>query len=380
MIATSRIMKGVAVTFALALHGTLALALFPRIEVEMEGASGSPDVRLGTSFTDMAAGTLQAETATTIAETIPPAEAEHAHHAEPQRRAEAALPEATEMRVPTELVVTQQTLRVETTRPADTTRPSITTSLVGPAPIARAEQSASTAEADIPSLHSALPERLAALPAPAPSPATGRAAPPAEVEAALRAEQPSEPALSPAPPEALTSDDNPTAVVRSPQPPARNPEIVARYRQAEAERRQAARQAEARRETELQQQAAARAQGNAHFDARAGQATGTDQASATSRGAGGESQETGNADASNYPGEVMRKLARVRRPSISVRGVAVVAFHVADNGDLAGLTIARSSGSPRLDQAALAIVQGAAPFPPPPQGAQRSFSIDIVGR
>jgi TonB family protein len=111
-----------------------------------------------------------------------------------------------------------------------------------------------------------------------------------------------------------------------------------------------------------------------------GQTAGNDQASATSRGTGGESQETGNAAASNYPGEVMRKLARVRRPSSSARGVAVVAFHVADNGALAGVTIARSSGSPQLDQAALAIVQGAAPFPPPPQGAQRSFSIDIVGR
>jgi protein TonB len=58
----------------------------------------------------------------------------------------------------------------------------------------------------------------------------------------------------------------------------------------------------------------------------------------------------------------------------------VVAFSVSASGGLAGVSIARSSGSAALDAAALRMVQRAAPFPPPPKGAQRSFSISIKGR
>jgi len=76
----------------------------------------------------------------------------------------------------------------------------------------------------------------------------------------------------------------------------------------------------------------------------------------------------------------MRGLARVRRTAIPTRGASVVAFRIGDNGNLAGVSNARNSGSPQLDRAALAVAQSAAPFPPPPHGAQRSFSIEIVGR
>ncbi|MFP4405629.1 energy transducer TonB, partial [Rhodosalinus sp.] len=196
--------------------------------------------------------------------------------------------------------------------------------------------------------------------------------------------------------EAQASDAPATAVERSLRPQVRAPQIEERQRQAEAARRaaereqQAAREAErqrraeserrAAREAERQRQAAQTPQGNAEQNARAGQASGEAQAEAVSRGAGGPSRETGNAAASNYPGEVMRKLSRVRRPSVSARGAAVVTFRIAPGGALAGVSIARSSGSTRLDRAALAMVQRAAPFPPPPRGAQRSFSIEIAGR
>jgi protein TonB len=39
--------------------------------------------------------------------------------------------------------------------------------------------------------------------------------------------------------------------------------------------------------------------------------------------------------------------------------------------------IARSSGKAQLDQAAIATVQRAAPFPPPPAGVNPTFSIQI---
>jgi protein TonB len=76
----------------------------------------------------------------------------------------------------------------------------------------------------------------------------------------------------------------------------------------------------------------------------------------------------------------MARLSRVRRPQASARGSAVVAFSIAPGGRLAGVSLARSSGSSALDRAALRLVRAAAPFPPPPQGARRRFSIEVAGR
>ena len=93
---------------------------------------------------------------------------------------------------------------------------------------------------------------------------------------------------------------------------------------------------------------------------------------------GGTAQVQGNAAASNYPGQVMRRIQRAKRRA-NVRGVAVVRFKVTASGGLAGLSIARSSGSGKLDGIALAQVLRAAPFPPPPAGARTSFSVRIKG-
>ncbi|PTW50231.1 energy transducer TonB [Rhodovulum kholense] len=120
--------------------------------------------------------------------------------------------------------------------------------------------------------------------------------------------------------------------------------------------------------------------GNADRNARAGQAAGTDRAQAATSGSGGATAESGNAAASNYPGLVMRALSRVPKPRIRARGAAVVAFRLGADGSLASASVVRGSSSAALDQAALRIVQRAAPFPPPPPGAQRSFSIRIEGR
>ncbi len=121
--------------------------------------------------------------------------------------------------------------------------------------------------------------------------------------------------------------------------------------------------------------------GNAAQDAAAGAATGTAEAVAPSSGADAPaSSAAGNAAASSYPGLVMERIARVPRPRMAARGTAVVTFAVAANGGLASAAIAASSGSGDLDGAALRIIQSAAPFPPPPPGAQRSFTISIEGR
>jgi protein TonB len=57
-----------------------------------------------------------------------------------------------------------------------------------------------------------------------------------------------------------------------------------------------------------------------------------------------------------------------------------VQFTIGDGGRLATVGIARSSGSAQLDRAALAVIERATPFPPPPDGAQRRFSVQIEGR
>ena len=142
--------------------------------------------------------------------------------------------------------------------------------------------------------------------------------------------------------------------------------------------------AAARQSTEPDREAAVRgASGsNADRDANRGSTAGRETATAPRQGreTTSRSTEQGTAATSNYPGEVMRHLARVPRPRATGRGAALVQFSVADGGRLASARLARSSGSTRLDRAALTVVRRAAPFPAPPRGAQRTFSVKIEGR
>lgn len=126
----------------------------------------------------------------------------------------------------------------------------------------------------------------------------------------------------------------------------------------------------------------AKPRGNANRNAKAGTQNGKAAKAAQPRQASKAKarQAQGNAAASNYPGQVMRRISRVPRPRTSARGVAVIKFSIAANGKLASAGIAGSSGSAALDRAALAVVRKAQPFPPPPAGARRSYSIKIKGR
>ena len=129
-------------------------------------------------------------------------------------------------------------------------------------------------------------------------------------------------------------------------------------------------------------QAKKQASGTSTQRAKKGTATGTKKARAASKGKKKTTTtRSGNsAAAAKYPNQVMRRIARVSKPRVNSRGTAVVAFSVSGSGGLARLSIARSSGSSKLDQAALRVIKKAAPFPAPPRGAQRSFSIRIKGR
>jgi len=107
-----------------------------------------------------------------------------------------------------------------------------------------------------------------------------------------------------------------------------------------------------------------------------GQADGAEAAKAsTAQGKKGAfSRQSGNAAVSNYKGKVRAKLVRAsRNPPRAARqgvtGVPWVRFTVLASGAVSGLAIAKSSGSPLLDEAILNAVNRAAPFPPIPEGS-----------
>jgi protein TonB len=96
-----------------------------------------------------------------------------------------------------------------------------------------------------------------------------------------------------------------------------------------------------------------------------------------------EASAAGNAAVSNYPGKVVAKLRRaLRYPSEArsrrLNGVVQVRFVVGSSGDVGSVGLASSSGSPILDDAALATVNRAAPFPPIPEGSgRRSWTFTV---
>ena len=86
----------------------------------------------------------------------------------------------------------------------------------------------------------------------------------------------------------------------------------------------------------------------------------------------------GEAEVARYPGVVIGELRRALRRVGSSRGEVVVRFTVTAGGQLAGVSVARSSGSAAVDAAGIATVQRAAPFPPiPPAAARNSWTFDV---
>lgn len=298
-----------------------ALALRPAPEpVEVEGGGGAQMAMEGTSFEDMAQGTLEAvssdlETPVVRPNAAPPVEAE--------RTPPAPMAEIVEPVEPT---------------PSVQARP----------PIAHAAPSIPGAP------------RVAVPTAPTPT------VPP--VAAAPRV------AASPDVTETATVVEDTTTPRLSNRPPTRPAAIEAR-----AAALQAQRDAEAARARDQAAAQQTRRGNEARQDSRRGAVGGEAQGEAVSSGSG-QTQAAGNAAASNYPGQVQRRIQRQRMPRGVGQGTVRVSFTIAGNGGLAAIALAAPSGSGELDQAALRIIQRAAPFPPPPPGANRDFVIPIQGR
>ncbi|HUZ90493.1 MAG TPA: TonB family protein [Methylocella sp.] len=88
-------------------------------------------------------------------------------------------------------------------------------------------------------------------------------------------------------------------------------------------------------------------------------------------------------EAMSYKVVVFGLLARVKHypePAIQrhARGIAVIGFVLDDAGGVVSVVLLRSSGDADLDAESVAVVNRAAPFPPPPPGAQHAFAAEVA--
>jgi protein TonB len=344
MIATSRPLKLVALAGAVALHAALAAALIREAPVQVEGG-GTQAAQIGSSFADMAAGTLTAEEPEEVTEA--------ATEAQPETLTAEPEPEALTPAAP----APEESAQAEPVTP-DTATPLPPVNEAEAAPEADALAALAPETPDgILALRPAPPERLSADPEPA-------------------APRPTEPeAARPVAPDDTIAAINPDSAVPriSKRPVRRDPAMETPVKESVQK---------AARPKPVQKTApqAAPKKGNSNQNARAGSAQGSARTADTRSGSGNAGKQAGNAAASNYPGLVNRHLARIRKPSMNRRGVVRVSFAIAPSGGLSGISVARSSGSAQMDQAAATMIRRAAPFPKPPAGAQRSFTVNIEFR
>jgi len=344
MTGSSRIAKIAALSTAAIAHAALALALVKTEDPRIEGAGGAAEVRLGNSFADVAQGTPAAEP-TEARETVEAVTSEVVARSE----SEAAEPVQPESAVPAETPTGQaERARAETASRADPMETAKVMPLQAAVPL-----KPEAARPLVPVARETVQDQTTAIAQPAER-LTSAVPENATVSRSLRPQRRS------------------AAFEERHKPPPQRAEAPGKTQTATARNRSA--------DPAAKRQAKQTAQAGVKQATRAGTNSGRQQATARSSGSGRTQTSAGNASASNYPGLVMRRISRAGRPRVNARGAAVVAFSIASGGGLVSVSIARSSGSSVLDRAALRMVQSAAPFPKPPTGARRSFTIQIQGR
>ncbi|MFC3612271.1 TonB family protein [Lutimaribacter marinistellae] len=102
-----------------------------------------------------------------------------------------------------------------------------------------------------------------------------------------------------------------------------------------------------------------------------GQSAGSQSQRLRSGGGGG----SGNADVTNYAGQVLVHLNRTLPVAVSSRGWARVSFWINPDGTLGSVDIIDGSGSAEIDRAAKTQVRRGVPFPRPPQGKGRLLTF-----
>lgn len=362
---------GLAGAFSLIAHGGLLTAFMPGNDILIEGGAPASVAALGNSFRDYTRGALptEQETATSVEPDTPPPPAPQETAEMPPSPVAPHSPEITPTHSALEAVAPltppnaarQQMAALEEARPPEQAdAPNVASAPASWSPPATASMVVQSERA-IPVASLAAPSETVT-----PSPVI-----PAAQASSFAAASPVPLDVTSAAPEVEVQ----TARADTPRPRQR-PDLQERQRQQEQ-------QARAQAERQRQAQRAAQTAGDADRNARRGSDRGREQASAAvaaQREAQARALAQANAAISNYPGQVMRRIQRQRRPRVNARGGAVVSFSVSSGGGLASARVARSSGSRELDRAALALVRRAAPFPAPPAGARRNFSVEILGR
>ncbi|MDF1671116.1 MAG: TonB family protein [Roseovarius sp.] len=350
MIASSKSVKLLAVSVAALLHGAGVWGLSVQPSVEIEGASAAAEVSLGSSFADLAAGTLIPTTVPAPSKVVEPIESEALSKPKVAKRPQVA--------------------KTTLTNTPDLARPVVTE-----AP-RTAQPSKFAARVPISDFTSAVSKQTMN----SPTEPMSLALPLDTILPTLRVETVTP--MTPSPPVEMVTpaEAETTAVTRSLRPQSRSAAFENEHKTKPVKQAvQPKKTAKLTAKKTAKKQAKAQPQGNAKHNAKAGSATGASKAKTKSAsfGKAKKKKASGNAASSNYPGKVMRKIARVHKPRVGAKGSAVVAFTISANGGLSAISLARSSGSGQLDKAALRVVRKAAPFPPPPSGARRSFSVKI---
>ncbi|WP_083099260.1 TonB family protein [Pseudophaeobacter leonis] len=215
-------------------------------------------------------------------------------------------------------------------------------------------------------------------PEPLPTPPAAQAADPVQTQQPVAIQKPlatPEPEMA-ADPVAATQPVE--ANVQPPEP--QSPPVTESLRPPERPKPEVVRRTDPKPAPKSAQKTSAKPRGNGNVNATRGVASSTrSQPGGQAQTTGGSAKVQGNAAASNYAGLVMRRIQRAKRRA-DVRGEALVRFSITSGGGVASVSLARSSGSGKLDGIALAQVRRAAPFPPPPPGARTSFTVRIKGK
>ncbi|MEP1767832.1 MAG: TonB family protein [Sulfitobacter sp.] len=340
MIPKSLLVKGISLVASVTILTAASQWSTPPPVTKLEGAGETMQARVGSSFADMSAGVLSADPAQDHA--VPVEQDPHTPMAEPIAPlvTDAVAPEPTE--VMHKILDTPLHAAVSVQKAIAITAPAMAVAAVIPA--APVPTDAVTAVV-------LSTPALAATPPPEAAQVVPSTDPVGAAPAQASRPKPRDPALA-----AKAATKKPKVVKKKPV------------------------KASAKAKKNPTPKKAAKA-GNAKRNNTQGSVSGNKTAQARTKGTSGKkASKSGNAAVSNYPGQVMRRIGRVPKPRVNNRGTAVVAFSVSSSGGLAAASIARSSGSSALDKAALRVIRKAAPFPKPPKGARRRFTIKIKGR
>jgi protein TonB len=236
-------------------------------------------------------------------------------------------------------------------------------------------------------------------PAPAPEPApVAETPPPPQPVTPQKAEtqEPTEvqaavapPPVEPPPPAAVVqpmpqvTPVPPVQRAERPRPPARHeatrPPPTRRVAPPTRERVRPTREAAAAPRPERPARAARQAESRASIAERG---EGTGQRNRQQSSATGTSGASSVAAVAAWRQRVLAHLARFKvypeqARDRGIRGRTGIAFTLTGSGAVASVSIASSSGAPILDQATLAMVRRAQPFPPNPAGGSASFTAGV---